>query len=87
MARGWESKAIEDQMEEAKRSGSDDDRESLSPAALELRQRRETLLLSRSRVVEQMARARSEAHRQLLNRTRLFVDALVKYMKSPAAQR
>ncbi|HZS03428.1 MAG TPA: hypothetical protein VFD58_01015 [Blastocatellia bacterium] len=83
MARGWESKAVEDQMEEAKRSRRDDGRDDLSPAALELRQRLETLRLSRSRVIEQMARARSEAHRQMLSRSLAEIDRQLAELNRP----
>jgi len=75
MARGWESKAVEEQMEEAARAQSEaTDRPALTPAALERQRRREALRLARSRVVEQIKGARSEAHRRLLNQSLAAID-------------
>ena len=76
MARGWESKAIEDQMEEAARPQPSDlsPRSALTPEALERQRHREALRLARSRIVEQMSAARSEAHRRLLTRSLAAID-------------
>lgn len=68
MARGWESKSVEDQLEERERAK----RETAVPAsteAIEHRQRRETLQLARSRLLEQIKAARSDAHRQMLEQS------------------
>jgi hypothetical protein len=76
MARGWESKAIEDQMEEAarERQGAGSGKPAPTPETLERERRREALRLSRSRIIEQIARARSEAHRRLLSRSLDAID-------------
>jgi hypothetical protein len=76
MARGWESKAVEEQMEEAARdrASAAGTEPSPTPEALELRRRRESLRLSRARVVEQISGARSEAHRRLLSRSLEALD-------------
>ncbi|HVF27099.1 MAG TPA: hypothetical protein VM943_02590 [Pyrinomonadaceae bacterium] len=70
MARGWESKAVADQMEES------DFREldnvvppDSSPAVRARRERLESLLLSRSRTLAQLERATGQAHREMLTRT------------------
>lgn len=68
MARGWESKSVEDQLEERERAK----REAAAPVsteAPEYRQRRETLQLTRSQLLNQIKTARSDAHRQLLERS------------------
>lgn len=68
MARGWESKSVEDQLEERERAK----RESAVPVSTEApehRNRREALQLARSRLVEQMKSARSDAHRSMLERS------------------
>ncbi len=65
MARGWESKSVEDQLEERERSK----REAAVPVSTEApehRHRREALELARSRLLEQMKSARSDAHRKML---------------------
>lgn len=65
VARGWESKAVEAQIEasEARKRS-----EGKDPGAREreLRAKRESLLLSRTRVLHDLETARHERHRQLL---------------------
>ena len=68
MARGWESKSVEDQLEERERAK----REAAAPVSTEApahRQRRETLELTRSQLLAQINAARSDAHRQMLDRS------------------
>lgn len=65
MARGWESKSVEDQLEERLRAK----QEAVAPKSsesVELRRKRETLLLARSRLLEQLQNARADAHRRQL---------------------
>ena len=69
MARGWESKAVSDQIEEGKERAverpSDLDR---TPEARIYRQQLESLRLSRSRTLEQLQRATNPAHRETLQK-------------------
>ena len=71
MARGWESKAVEEQQQAAeerarqKAAPPHDD----SPEARARRERREHLRLSRARTLEQLERATNRAHRAMLQRT------------------
>lgn len=71
MARGWESKAVEEQQQEAERRA----REEMSAPpddSPEMRARREriaSLELSRSRTLDQLERATNPAHREMLQRT------------------
>lgn len=64
MARGWESKAVADQIEDAEL------RETKSePASAEERERKQrldSLLLSKSRLLDQLERAKHPAHRGVL---------------------
>lgn len=70
MARGWESKAVADQMEESDfREIENDTRPDASPAVRARRERLESLRLSRSRTLAQLERATGEAHREMLTRT------------------
>ena len=67
MARGWESKAVEAQIEEGERRVF----EATAPARASLQdrarqQRLESLRLSRSRILQQLDRARQSAHREIL---------------------
>jgi TATA-binding protein-associated factor Taf7 len=66
MARGWESKSVEDQMEEAKgRADLQDERTTPLESRL-LQQKVESLRQSRSRLLQQLERARNPAHREVL---------------------
>lgn len=75
MARGWESKSVEDQLEENQRARLEATAVLHSPQAIEVKQKRETLLLQRSRLLEQMRTPRSEAHRQMLERSLQAIEA------------
>jgi len=66
MARGWESKSVEDQIEESARRKASEALPRPTAAELARNARRQALQLARSRLLEQLARARSEAHRQAL---------------------
>jgi len=63
MARGWESKSVEAQQEEATRAARGPAR---SPEALALQERRRALELARTRAQNDLARASAPAHRQML---------------------
>ena len=66
MARGWESKSIEDQQAEAERAAAEAKRVVLSPEASARQQRVEALRLVRSQMQAQLAKARNEIQRQRL---------------------
>jgi hypothetical protein len=67
MARGWESKAVADQIEEGKTAREESKRKAdLTPAQRAREARLASLLLSRSRLLEQLDRARLPAHRNVL---------------------
>lgn len=66
MARGWESKAVEDQQAEAARKAEQSNFKPLTAAEQAQRERLESLLLTQSQLREQLDRARSEAQRQRL---------------------
>ena len=73
MARGWESKSVEDQLEERERAK----REAAFPLSTEApqhRQRREALQLARSRFREQINAARSDAHRKMLEQSLAAIE-------------
>jgi septal ring factor EnvC (AmiA/AmiB activator) len=71
MARGWESKAVEDQMNEAeerarrKQAAVDE----VSPEERARRERLDSLQLSRARTLTQLEQATRPAHREMLQRT------------------
>lgn len=71
MARGWESKSVEEQQQEAERRTGERaaPRADDSPAARARHERLETLRLSRARTLEQLERSTNRAHREMLQRT------------------
>jgi hypothetical protein len=70
MARGWESKAVEAQREEAAAAGpSGKPRPERSVEEQDRVRKREDLQLARKRVVADLAAARHPRHRELLERT------------------
>lgn len=72
MARGWESKSVESQIEGADRRS--DRGAELSPDERQRRQKREGLELSRRRVTQEIATATSEARRASLRQALAFLD-------------
>jgi hypothetical protein len=72
MARGWESKSVEAQIEGAD-AGSDRGRP-LTPEQRELKRKREGLELSRRRVAQDLATTRSAARRASLEQALAFLD-------------
>ena len=69
MARGWESKAIENQQQEAERRGA-----AAGPRESSATDRRRTLELARARTAGQLARARTQQQRDVLERVLADLD-------------
>jgi hypothetical protein len=65
MARGWESKSVEDQQSEAN-STPDKSKRQLTPEQKKREYLRNGLLLSRKRVVQQLTSTVNPQHRQML---------------------
>lgn len=66
MARGWESKAIADQIEEGESRQHLASKVETSPEQRQLNERLDSLKLSRSRLLQQLERATRPAHRNVL---------------------
>ena len=64
MARGFESKSVEEQQAEAKRESTLG--QQLTPEQVERRRKREGLILSRKNVKQRLDSASNPAHRQML---------------------
>ena len=64
MARGWESKSVADQIEDAELREAKRDPE--SPEERRRKERLDSLLLSKSRLLQQLERAKHPAHRGVL---------------------
>ena len=66
MARGWESKAVADQIEEGESRQRDASKSAVTPEQRLLKEQLESLKLSRSRLLQQLEHARHPAHRDVL---------------------
>ena len=74
MARGWESKSVESQIEDraAARSASRND---VDAAESELTRRRERLEQQKRRIARDLQAAKSEVHKVALNNALAFLDS------------
>jgi len=66
MARGWESKAVADQIEQVESRQRDARKPSPTPEQRKLQEQLESLKLSRSRLLQQLEHARHPSHRDIL---------------------
>ena len=81
MARGWESKAVEDQVQEFEERDSSGKKRQLTPAQLESRRRREVLLLSRARVEKDLQSSRDPRYKVQLSRALVDLDSQLAALK------
>ena len=72
MARGWESKSVEEQQSEARQESAP--RAQMTPEQMEGRRKRDGLILSRKSVQSQLNSATNPAHRQMLERALADLD-------------
>lgn len=66
MARGWESKAVADQIEQGESRQQDARKSAPTPEQRKLKEQLESLKLSKSRLLQQLEHARYPAHRDVL---------------------
>jgi TATA-binding protein-associated factor Taf7 len=66
MARGWESKAVADQIEEGESRQQQPSKTQATKEQRVLKERLDSLQLSRSRLLQQLEHARHPAHRSVL---------------------
>jgi len=66
MARGWESKAVADQIEEGESRAQESTTPAVTPEQRMLKEQLDSLKLSRSRLLQQLEHARHPAHRDVL---------------------
>jgi hypothetical protein len=74
MARGWESKSVESQMESAKEQTSEGGRRELTSEEKETQRVRQGLLLSRTYVLRQMEASSNERYKQSLQQALSEID-------------
>ena len=66
MARGWESKAVADQIEDGESRRQQPSKTETTREQRVLKERLDSLQLSKSRLLQQLERARHPAHRNIL---------------------
>ncbi len=84
MARGWESKAVESQIEAAEASSSRSKRTRISPEQVRQERERESLELSRTRVLQDLASANNPKYRALLERSLQFLNEKIAALDGPS---
>jgi len=75
VARGWESKSVEEQISEREAEAENSAKIKLSQRELEQKSKREGLLLARLRTVSVLESTRDERYRALLQRTLAHLDS------------
>ena len=79
MARGWESKGVESQIEEPFDAG--ERKRNLTPAEMERAQKRSSLELSRRRIVRELETAKTPVHRTALEHALTHLDGELSRLK------
>ena len=78
MAKGWESKSVEDQIQNTENQPNHDNRrKQLTPDQMEAHRRREVLLLSRARVERDLNASQNPRYRDQLTRALADLDAQI----------
>jgi hypothetical protein len=77
MARGWESKSVEEQVQEHHQKKGKNTKTQLTTEQLESRRKREVLLLSRSRVEKDLQLSQNPRHRDQLNSALADLDSQI----------
>ena len=75
MARGWESKSVEDQIDMAEARSSNARAKVLSEEAIEALRKKESILMSRTRVVRDIEHAQNPRYRAVLTKALADLDA------------
>ena len=82
MARGWESKSVEAQMEESRAAKPAARQAALTPEELQRERKKADLMLSRNRVAQQLQASSNERYSELLRRTLAELDAQIAELSS-----
>jgi hypothetical protein len=81
MARGWESKAVEDQVKEFQEKDDGGKKRQLTPEQLEARRKKGILMLSLARVQKDLQASQNPRHRDQLNRARADLETQIAALK------
>lgn len=86
MARGWESKAVESQIEAAAARTERSRVNEMQAAEINRQRERESLELSRTRVLQDMEKAANPRYKEMLQQSLLFLDQKLAALDPPAAK-
>jgi hypothetical protein len=75
MARGWESKSVEDQVQESQSKEDRSKKAQLTPTEAEVNRRREVLILSRTRVQRELESSQNPRYKEQLTHALADLDA------------
>ena len=82
MAKGWESKSVEDQIQNTDNEPNHDNRrKQLTPDQMEAHRRREVLLLSRARVEKDLNASQNPRYRDQLTRALADLDVQISKLR------
>ena len=82
MARGWESKAVADQIEEGKSRRPEAARDDLSTEGRQRQEQLQSLRLSRTRMLQQLEHATHPSHRMILQNGLRAIEAEIERVLS-----
>lgn len=77
MARGWESKSVEAQIEESTSSTPVSERPAQSAQEVQAKMRKAALMLSRRRVMQELKNGANDRYSELLQRTLVDLDSQI----------
>ena len=77
MARGWESKAVESQMEAARSDQAASSKERLTPEKADAHRKKETLLLARTHLLQQLQSSQNHRHREMMEKALADLEKLL----------
>jgi hypothetical protein len=77
MAKGWESKSVESQVQDSQEKARDKRGVQLTPAQIDSRRRREVLVLSQARVQRDLEQSQDQRYRDHLTRALADIDAQI----------
>lgn len=80
MARGWESKSVESQMDAAEERGKSGDNNALSEEQKKAKRERALLVLARANLLQQMEASENERYRETVQRTLKDLDEKIARM-------
>ena len=77
MARGWESKAVESQMEAARSGQAVSSKERLNPEKADAHRKKETLLLARTHLLQQLQSSQNPRHREIMEKVLVDLEKML----------